>query len=1185
MVKAKAHQNSNSKSPSDERALWNAAYEARYQKLNKEQKKAVDAIEGPVLVVAGPGSGKTEILSLRVGNILRTTDVRPSNILCLTFTESAALNMRERLANLIGPDAYRVAIYTFHSFGTELIRRYPEFFYGGAFFTPADPITVIDVLEELLEKLPHDNPLRTVHPEQGFVYLASIREAFSSLKKAGITPDEYSRIVEKNATDLQDINVLLASVFTDRLSMKQIGDIENVVRVLKENGAERDTTGETALPLPYRPIAQTVADSLAYAVEQAQESEKTAPLSAWKEKYIKKDDAGNRVFRDSLYIEKSRALANLYREYREIMYAKGFYDFDDMLLDVISALKQRPTLRYEIQEQFQYVLVDEFQDTNNAQMRIITLLGDAEVNERRPNIMAVGDDDQAIYKFQGAEISNILDFERLFREPTIITMTGNYRSTQPILDVARAVILKGEDRLEKRIPGMDKTLTALGVEQKKPTEGTKDSIQNSTPNAHVIRQSFPTQAHELTWIAQDIARRLQNKQDPNTIAVITRRHAELEALVPYMRAQGIPIRYEREQNVFEEPHIRELIILARYTASALSKDISTADSLLPTILSFPFWGLSRETVWNIAVKARTEHIPWLDAMSRFNNDAIVMNVRHFLLDMVVVAQNEPLEKMLDHLIGAHVPLIRENENEDEEELLATNTTSADNAGFKSPFREFYFSRQNFESKRADYLGFLSSLRVFIAAIRQFRQGTMLSISDLVDFVEIHEKNNIPLHDTSPFASALQAVTLLTAHKAKGLEFETVFVVSCQEDVWSPRGHSSYLPFPINVQIAPAGDTTDDKLRLFYVALTRARQELVLTSYDTDEKGVASAHVSFLHGINNGQVSAVISAPANATGFSLTPAITIPDTHDVLTASWLSYHTPPFFGEERALLASLLKDYKMSVTHLNNFLNVQKGGPQCFLEQNLLRFPQAKTPSSAYGSAIHAVIERIYTFMKMNEGALPPLEQVIKWFEERLSCERLAPVDHTTYGERGRQALSIWFTAKKNTFSTSHLIEVDFSKQGVVVDGAIITGKIDKMIVSEDNIEVHDFKTGKPKASWDGKDEREKIQLYEYRRQLIFYKLLVEGSRDWGEGSAHAKKVTRGVLEFIETKQSALKNDGNNTEVIDLILDITDEEVDRVKALARTVYGNIINLNFPDISKYPQTLTGIKAFEDDLLAGQ
>src|SRR5258708_4127152 len=134
-------------------------YQEAYKRLNVAQKEAVDATNGPVMVIAGPGTGKTQLLSVRVAHILQTTDTSPNNILCLTFTESAASAMRQRLAEMIGADAYKVAIHTFHSFGTEIISQYPAYFYEGAHFRPASELNSFEVLQPLFSALPHTSPL------------------------------------------------------------------------------------------------------------------------------------------------------------------------------------------------------------------------------------------------------------------------------------------------------------------------------------------------------------------------------------------------------------------------------------------------------------------------------------------------------------------------------------------------------------------------------------------------------------------------------------------------------------------------------------------------------------------------------------------------------------------------------------------------------------------------------------------------------------------------------------------------------------------------------------------------------------------------------------------------------------------------------------------------------------------
>jgi len=377
-------------------------FEERYQKLNKQQKEAVDAIEGPVLVIAGPGSGKTEILGLRVANILKEADVYPSNILCLTFTDSAAVNMRERLKGLIGPEAYNVAIHTFHSLGRDIRNYHPEIFYRRDIFTSADELTQLNVLEDIFDKLSYDNPLAKTHPDRGYLYITEAKRSIEHLKKAGLTPEEFLKILEHNQQSLKFLDPLISEVFSSRISKDLFKELPSVIEEMKRP--------EKEFPVDHmQPLVPIVTSSLERALDKAVEADKTSPLTQWKNDWTYKTEQGDRAMRESKYLEKMKALASVYKLYNEKMEQQGYYDFDDMILDVIRAIKENDELRYELQEQYQYILVDEFQDTNDAQMRLLHLLTGAEVQEGRPNLMVVGDDDQAIFKFQGAEISNILE--------------------------------------------------------------------------------------------------------------------------------------------------------------------------------------------------------------------------------------------------------------------------------------------------------------------------------------------------------------------------------------------------------------------------------------------------------------------------------------------------------------------------------------------------------------------------------------------------------------------------------------------------------------------------------------------------------------------------------------------------------------------------------------------------------
>jgi DNA helicase-2/ATP-dependent DNA helicase PcrA len=1132
-------------------------FEGRYKELNKNQKKAVDTIDGPLLVVAGPGSGKTEILSLRVGKILKETQILPSNILCLTFTESATVNMRKRLSGLIGQEAYRVAIHTFHSFCVEIIQRYPEYFYNGAIYSSADELTQIQILQDIFENLSNKNPLKVLHPEEGFVYLRDTLRVIANLKKAGIEPDEFNKIIKHNEELLLEIDEIIQSTFEDKISKEIFIKIEKALNKLQKIS---DKSIKNFPSLYFNNISLSIYNSLKKAYDEAIETEKTSPITAWKTKWIKKDDDGKNIFKDYINIEKLYAVSDIYTQYRKIMHEKSYYDFDDMILDCLNILEKRPSLKYEIQEQYQYILVDEFQDTNEAQMRLLKIITSAEVNEGRPNIMAVGDDDQAVYKFQGAELSNILNFKNNFKDVEIVTMTENYRSTQDILDIASHIIKKGEERLEKILPEIEKKLVSSNPKISK---------------GNIKHKEFQTVAHEYHYISREIKKLIENRQKPEDIAVIARKHSQLEKIVPYFQSVKIPIRYEREQNVFKEPHIVQIILMARFLISLSDKNKDEADEFLPRILSFPFWNIDREIIWKISLAARRGDptkpncfgFTWLEVM--LESEKEIINIAKFLIDLGVKSQDLPLEQILDEIIGAHIPISEENEDDDQIE----ENKEINDKKFTSPFKEYYFSKDRFEHSKAEYLSFLSSLRVFISALREYKKGEILTLKDLVEFVDLHEKNDISLNDQSPFAKLAGAVNLLTAHKAKGLEFETVFVLSCQDDIWANKKIPSKISLPINLPIEPAGDNEDDQLRLFYVALTRAKRFLYITSYKSKEDGKDSEKLRFLITQNDEEEILKNEVLKNIyLGSDFDPYETVPETHEVLTASWLNYHTPPFIGPEKELLKTLLDDYKMPVTHLNNFLNVKKGGPQFFLEQNLLRFPQAKTVSGSYGSAIHSTLEKIT--LEIKKGNKTNIEEILNWFTNFLKKERLSSKDFEEYNERGIEAIKIFWENKKDTFNKEDIVEFNFKDQGVTVGEAQLSGKIDKIVNIDRNVvEVHDYKTGKPTEDWSGKDDYEKTKLYEYEKQLLFYKILVENSREFG----NKKEVNRGILEFVEPKKT-------NNKMIELELELDKEKTEKLKKLIEIVYKKIMNLDFPDVNKYSKDLKGIQKFEEDLIGG-
>ncbi len=432
------------------------AFDERYQQLNNEQKIAVDTIEGPVIVLAGPGTGKTQILSMRVANILRQTDTLASSILCLTFTESARFNMRKRLRSIIGLEANKVAVHTFHSFGTEMINQNPEYFFFGADFRPADDLASISILEAILNRMPQTDPLGSFHEDHGWTYLHDIRSRITDLKKAGISPVEFTKIVRANRDFLEKASVALTDFFNNFSLSDQLTKWNDLIHQIecKESNFKTDYDIWSFLVKELVEVQKMI---------EEQEKPSTEPITVWKNKRFKKDDQNKWVLKNWINLEKYESLARVYSHYQAQLQQKKLFDFDDMLLEVVRALLDSPSLRFTYQEQFLYILVDEFQDTSGVQTKILDLLVNPQLSNNRPNLMVVGDDDQSIFKFQGASVQNLLDFKKKYCDVEVITLTKNYRSNQPILDFASSLIMHSQSRMTDRL-GLEKNLVSQ-VEQ------------------------------------------------------------------------------------------------------------------------------------------------------------------------------------------------------------------------------------------------------------------------------------------------------------------------------------------------------------------------------------------------------------------------------------------------------------------------------------------------------------------------------------------------------------------------------------------------------------------------------------------------------------------------------------------------------------------------------------------------
>lgn len=1129
-------------------------FEGRYKKLNAAQRLAVDTIDGPVMVVAGPGTGKTELLSMRAANILRTTDTLPENILCLTFTESGAAAMRQRLVQIIGKDAYKVAIHTFHSFGTEIITQNRAYFYRGADFHPADELSSYEIIRGIFDQLEYTNPLASKMNGE-YTYLNDTLRAISEIKKSGLTSDELLSVLDQNDNALNTAERLVADIFAPGIKKTTAEQLAPHIDTIRQEDEESKVDGIV-------PLGRIIADSLQYAVVQATTDNSTKPITAWRNQWMKKDSRGDFVFKSRDRQAKLRAASHVYYQYLSRMEEAALYDFDDMILNVVHTIERVPELRFNLQERHQYVMVDEFQDTNMAQMRILHNLTDNPVNEGMPNILVVGDDDQAIYSFQGADIGNIVGFRDVYPLAKVIPLTDNYRSAEAVLEQAREVIIQGADRLENRIPDLSKQLTPHA----------------SSTGSKVELIETESAGDERAWLVKSIADEIKKGTSASNIAVLARRHSEIVSLLPYFADADIQVNYERRDNVLELDPIEHLDLLGHILVALYENRLSDADALLPELLTHRAWGIDPVDIWKLGLSARNSRASWMETLAIM---PAFVPLHRWLVSAAAAVPHLPLERMLDLMIGKEHSHIykRRGEIAGPSEPLQPKTDPAQVPGFSpdakpfardsdrtdaslfvSPIFRYFFAPEKLEEQPDEYLTYLEALRTIRAKLREYQPDEQPRLQAFLEFIRLHRQLGSTITSLRPAVEQIDnAVNLMTTHKSKGLEFDTVYIVGAIDTTWGERVRSrnSMIGYPENLPLAPSGGSLDERLRLFFVAMTRAKRQLFISYSSCDDNGKDTLPASFL------------------TASSLSPRReTTTHTIDTLVrGAELRWYQPLVdiqTGTMKELLRPMLDQYKLSATHVCAFLDVTHGGPKGFLLEYLLRFPQAKNPQAAYGTAIHATLQRAHAHLSATESHRPP-EDILRDYENNLRDQHLPEDEFQLYLQKGSDALQAFLEQKYIDFTIGQKPELDFAGEQSVVEGAHLTGKLDLVDIDREakTMIVTDYKTGRPVPSWQGKTDYEKIKLHKYRQQLMFYKLLVEHSRNFS-----SYRVEKGVLQFVEPSQSG--------DIIGLETTFTAEELDEFSRLLKQIWHSVKTLELPDTSHYSEDYKGILAFEKDLL---
>lgn len=926
-------------------------FEKQYKILNPAQKKAVDMIEGPVIVVAGPGTGKTQILTLRIANILREAGagIDPENILALTFTNAGVVAMRERLATFIGAEeAYRTNIFTFHSFCEEQISRHADYFPTITFSRVATDIEKIHIVEQILRENEFEF-LSTFGSD--FHYIKDILRAIDELKRESITSDDFlERIAKQEKAILADPN----SYYKRATKKNKKGDMK---------------------PAALKPV------------------------------------------------QKNRELYRVYELYQQQLQEKNLYDFTDMIMQFVLVAEENEEFASILREQYQYILVDEHQDTNDGQNRIIEVLTSAEHIGDSPNLFTVGDDKQAIYRFQGASVENFLYFENKFRGAVVINLEDNYRSAQGILDEAHTLISSGENAKEHA------ELSAFKKDE-----------------AQICVKHFQQYRDELVHIAEDIQSKIDGGVNPEDIAVFYREHNNLPFIKEIFEKKAIPYVVAARQNILDDVEIRKLIVFLRVIADPRD-DRSMAKLLLLDI-------------------ACVDVDDTLAILEHFRYISRTKTLYQFLCN----------EKELVRCGVVEVDKIRTLTT-----FIKKQKELAENTYFVEFFEQFVRESTFLERilARDDHAFLLKKLS------RLFDEVRDLVVEDdnvrLVHFIEHLDTYDVYNLSMDVVRSAdMSGVNLMTAHGSKGLEFEHVYITNVVHGLWGGKRKIQKFNLPINVV---SGDIEDER-RLFYVAITRAKQNLTISYADYDLSGREKLPSLFVS-----DLSAFLIDMENGSK----------DDQQVL-----------FAPRMRAVTSLISQEYvrdkflstQLSATALNNYFE----SPILYFFRNLIRLPSVQNKTMLYGSVLHAALEQY--FKKSHEqGSAPSKEELVEFFMISMDTLRVPHEYYDSIKRRGSDALSGYYERYCADFRFDVELEKKIKAIPFELDSGeqiLLTGVIDKIVHLEDGgVAVVDYKTGKP---WSKYTKEKKAAL---RRQVVFYKLLLDAYND-GQ-----YRMSQGELDFIE----------------------------------------------------------------------
>lgn len=878
--------------------------------LNPEQEKAVTTTDGPILIIAGAGTGKTAVITRRIAYLIRQKLARPEEILALTFTDKASEEMDFRVYDLL-PDVFSsISVYTFHAFADSILR-------------------------DIAYDIGLSPDYRILTQNQQVLFLRS------HLYSLGL---EYFRPVNNPLKFIRDLTSFFSNLKDENLSQEEL---------------------------------LTYAKSL--------------------------DDPA----KSAKYIE----LADSFAKYEELKRLSNFVDFADLLFLTRQAFKNHPDILDQYQKQYKYILVDEYQDTNLAQNDMVNMLG-----RTHRNLTVVGDDDQSIYKFRGASISNILSFKSAYPDAKEFVLVKNYRSNQGILDLAYQVIQNNNpDRLEVASQ-IDKKLLAVSN-----TSKSKPQILRGT-----------TLSDEVDLVVSKILDLNKKGTKLSDIAILSRASAHAIPFIRALESANIPVQSVGTMSLYQTAEVKDLIFFLK-VVSDFEDDLS-----LYHLGVSKYYGIGGETMIKLSAYVRNRHLKLFELLEHISE----------FTDLDISDEDKSkIQTLISHLHNYSALASQKNVAE----LLYIFLL--DHKVFQT-----YQKSNDPQSIRK-----IENISRFFDKLSEFISST--ADPSVISYITTHNllEESGETATTASLDQTIEAVNVLTIHSAKGLEFDTVFVVNLVSDRFPSRSRSLGIAIPPELlkDTSSASKQSDlqEERRLFYVALTRAKENLFLTWAEDYGGARAKKPSQFLLESFGKQDLEIIPAKLNS----------MEKINRFASSEQLSLITP-----QKITKPTSAQPLKLNQDSINSYLTC----PLQYKYNYVLRLPKSQTGAMALGTAVHKSLEIFYRSKKSRQPVtLKKLYEVYK--------ENFADVGFFNAQNRedvylsGRGIIARFYKLHKNDQYDDLLVEEKFD---LIYDGVIITGRFDLITVKDNKTTIMDFKTSQ------GVDEKKAKEKVSGSIQLKIYAL-------------------------------------------------------------------------------------------------